>query len=146
MELAKSFDPHGIESRWYPFWESRGFFAAGFDPARPSFSIQLPPPNVTGTLHMGHAFQQTLMDILTRYHRMKGENVLWQPGTDHAGIATQMVMERQLEAAANRGSRSAARSSRAASGPGRSSRIDDHPADAAAGRVVRLVARVFHDG
>ncbi len=98
MELAKSFDPHAIESRWYPLWESRGYFKAGFDPLRPSFSIQLPPPNVTGTLHMGHAFQQTLMDILARWHRMKGENVLWQPGTDHAGIATQMVVERQLEA------------------------------------------------
>jgi valyl-tRNA synthetase len=99
MELAKAFEPHGIESRWYPFWESRGYFKAGFDPSKQSFSIQLPPPNVTGTLHMGHAFQQTLMDILTRYHRMKGFNVLWQPGTDHAGIATQMVVERQLEAA-----------------------------------------------
>ncbi|MGZ5114165.1 MAG: class I tRNA ligase family protein, partial [Usitatibacter sp.] len=98
MELAKAFDPHAIEARWYPLWESGGYFKAGFDPARPSFSIQLPPPNVTGTLHMGHAYQQTLMDILTRYHRMKGENVLWQPGTDHAGIATQMVVERQLEA------------------------------------------------
>jgi valyl-tRNA synthetase len=98
MELAKAFDPHGIESRWYPFWESKGYFKAGFDAARPSFSIQLPPPNVTGTLHMGHAYQQTLMDVLTRYHRMKGCNVLWQPGTDHAGIATQMVVERQLEA------------------------------------------------
>jgi valyl-tRNA synthetase len=99
MELAKSFDPHDIESRWYPAWESRGYFKAGFDASRPSFSIQLPPPNVTGTLHMGHAYQQTLMDVLTRYHRMKGYNVLWQPGTDHAGIATQMVVERQLEAA-----------------------------------------------
>jgi valyl-tRNA synthetase len=98
MELEKAFDPHGIESRWYPFWESKGYFKAGFDPARQSFSIQLPPPNVTGTLHMGHAYQQTLMDVLTRYHRMKGFNVLWQPGTDHAGIATQMVVERQLEA------------------------------------------------
>jgi valyl-tRNA synthetase len=98
MELAKAFEPHGIESRWYPVWESRGYFKAGFDPAKPSFSIQLPPPNVTGTLHMGHAYQQTLMDVLTRYHRMKGYNVLWQPGTDHAGIATQMVVERQLEA------------------------------------------------
>ena len=97
MELAKSFDPHAIESRWYPHWESRGWFKASFDPARPAFSIQLPPPNVTGTLHMGHAFQQTLMDVLTRWHRMKGFNVLWQPGTDHAGIATQMVVERQLE-------------------------------------------------
>src|SRR5690349_2794727 len=98
MELAKAFDPKDIESRWYPVWESRGYFSAGFDESRPSFSIQLPPPNVTGTLHMGHAYQQTLMDILTRYHRMKGFNVLWQPGTDHAGIATQMVVERQLEA------------------------------------------------
>ncbi|MEO7744163.1 MAG: valine--tRNA ligase [Usitatibacter sp.] len=98
MELAKAFDPRGIESHWYPFWESRGYFRAAFDEARPSFSIQLPPPNVTGTLHMGHAYQQTLMDILARYHRMKGCNVLWQPGTDHAGIATQMVVERQLEA------------------------------------------------
>src|SRR5512141_757116 len=97
MELAKAFDPHGIESRWYPVWESRGYFKAGFDESKPSFSIQLPPPNVTGTLHMGHAYQQTLMDILTRYHRMRGYNVLWQPGTDHAGIATQMVVERQLE-------------------------------------------------
>ncbi|HET9652427.1 MAG TPA: valine--tRNA ligase, partial [Usitatibacter sp.] len=97
MELAKAFDPHGIESRWYPVWESRGYFKAGFDESKPSFSTQLPPPNVTGTLHMGHAYQQTLMDILTRYHRMRGYNVLWQPGTDHAGIATQMVVERQLE-------------------------------------------------
>jgi valyl-tRNA synthetase len=96
--LAKSFDPHAIESRWYPVWEARGCFKAGFDAAKKSFSIQLPPPNVTGTLHMGHAFQQTLMDMLTRYHRMLGFNVLWQPGTDHAGIATQMVVERQLEA------------------------------------------------
>src|SRR5512135_666508 len=96
MELAKSFDPHAIEAHWYPFWESRGWFKASFDPSRPSFSIQLPPPNVTGTLHMGHAFQQTLMDILTRWHRMLGENVLWQPGTDHAGIATQYMVEKDL--------------------------------------------------
>ena len=97
MELAKSFDPRAIEAHWYPFWESRGCFKAAFDPERSSYCIQLPPPNVTGTLHMGHAFQQTLMDALTRWQRMKGANVLWQPGTDHAGIATQMVVERQLE-------------------------------------------------
>ena len=99
MELEKSFDPRGIESRWYPFWESKGYFKAGFDPARPSFCIQLPPPNVTGTLHMGHAFQQTLMDVMIRYHRMRGCNTLWQVGTDHAGIATQIVVEQQLKAA-----------------------------------------------
>ncbi len=96
--LAKSFEPAPIEACWYPLWESRGFFAAGVSPDAPAFSIQLPPPNVTGTLHMGHAFNQTIMDSLTRYHRMAGHNTLWLPGTDHAGIATQIVVERQLEA------------------------------------------------
>ncbi len=95
--LAKSFDPGEIERRWYPVWESRGYFAAGARPGRPSFGIQLPPPNVTGILHMGHAFNQTIMDALTRYHRMLGDNTLWLPGIDHAGIATQIVVERQLE-------------------------------------------------
>ncbi len=99
MELAKSFEPADIERRWYPEWESRGYFAAGLDTAKPdNFCILLPPPNVTGTLHMGHGFNQTLMDALTRYHRMCGANTLWQPGTDHAGIATQIVVERQLDA------------------------------------------------
>ncbi len=99
MELAKSFEPAAIESRWYPEWESRGHFDAGLDKAKPNaFCILLPPPNVTGTLHMGHGFNQTLMDSLTRYHRMRGDNTLWQPGTDHAGIATQIVVERQLDA------------------------------------------------
>ncbi|HVS27056.1 MAG TPA: valine--tRNA ligase [Burkholderiales bacterium] len=138
MELAKSFDPHGIESRWYPEWEKRGYFrhrtsdqstppapSAAADtrkqggagetvhearrtgdnaadkldapPTEQAYCIQLPPPNVTGTLHMGHAFQQTLMDILIRYHRMRGDKVNWVMGTDHAGIATQIVVERQLE-------------------------------------------------
>ncbi|MEO1768048.1 valine--tRNA ligase [Thiobacter aerophilum] len=97
MELAKSFEPHEIERRWYRIWEERGYFAATLDPRRPAYCIMLPPPNVTGTLHMGHAFQHTLMDALIRYHRMKGDNTLWQPGTDHAGIATQIVVERQLE-------------------------------------------------
>jgi len=98
VALAKSFEPQGIEASWYPLWESRGYFDAGVRPDAPAFSIQLPPPNVTGTLHMGHAFNQTIMDALTRYHRMRGENTLWLPGTDHAGIATQIVVERQLEA------------------------------------------------
>jgi valyl-tRNA synthetase len=99
MELAKSFEPADIERRWYPLWESRGYFAAGLDPDKTdNFCILLPPPNVTGTLHMGHGFNQTLMDALTRYHRMRGDNTLWQPGTDHAGIATQIVVERQLDA------------------------------------------------
>jgi valyl-tRNA synthetase len=99
MELAKSFEPAEIEKRWYPGWEERGFFKAGLDPRNPeAFCILLPPPNVTGTLHMGHGFNQTIMDTLTRYRRMRGDNTLWQPGTDHAGIATQIVVERQLEA------------------------------------------------
>ena len=94
IAIDKQFDPHAIEQRWYPYWEKCGYF-------RPTgkgtpFCIMLPPPNVTGSLHMGHGFQQTLMDILIRYHRMRGDNTLWQPGTDHAGIATQMVVERQL--------------------------------------------------
>src|SRR5690606_8382718 len=97
--LAKSFDPKDIEGRWYQFWESRGYYAAGADATKQdNFCILLPPPNVTGTLHMGHGFNQTIMDTLTRYHRMRGENTLWQPGTDHAGIATQIVVERQLDA------------------------------------------------
>jgi len=99
MELEKSFEPKHIESRWYPEWEKSGYFKAGIAPHKSeSFCILLPPPNVTGTLHMGHGFNQTLMDALTRYHRMKGDNTLWQPGTDHAGIATQIVVERQLDA------------------------------------------------
>ena len=96
-ELAKSFEPAKIEARWYPTWEKRGYFRAGLDPKKPSFSIQLPPPNITGILHMGHAFNQTVMDTLTRYHRMAGYNTMWLPGTDHAGIATQIVVERKLE-------------------------------------------------
>ncbi len=97
---TKSFEPHAIEAHWYPLWEQRGYFAHhpdAHDPAN-AYCIQLPPPNVTGTLHMGHAFQQTLMDVLVRYHRMRGFNTNWVVGTDHAGIATQIVVERQLEA------------------------------------------------
>ncbi|MDR0587392.1 MAG: valine--tRNA ligase [Burkholderiales bacterium] len=93
------FDPADIERRRYPEWESSGYFNAGLDTGKSDhFCILLPPPNVTGTLHMGHGFQQTIMDALTRYHRMRGFNTLWQPGTDHAGIATQIVVARQLEA------------------------------------------------
>jgi valyl-tRNA synthetase len=98
MELAKSFEPHAIEDKWYPIWEARGDFKPGWTPGAPAYCIQLPPPNVTGTLHMGHAFQQTIMDVLIRYRRMRGDNTLWQVGTDHAGIATQIVVEQQLKA------------------------------------------------
>ncbi|MGA7539323.1 MAG: valine--tRNA ligase [Steroidobacteraceae bacterium] len=94
--MDKAYSPHEIERRIYEQWESRGWFAPAGHGA--PFCIMIPPPNVTGTLHMGHAFNHTLMDLLTRYHRMRGDDTLWQPGTDHAGIATQMVVERQLEA------------------------------------------------
>ena len=96
-ELAKSFEPAAIEARWAQLWEESGVYAPTLDPKKPSFSIQLPPPNVTGTLHMGHGFNHTIMDALARYHRMRGFNTLWLPGTDHAGIATQIVVERQLQ-------------------------------------------------
>ncbi len=98
MELAKSFEPADIEKHWRAEWEKRGYYTATVDADKPAFSIQLPPPNVTGTLHMGHAFNQTVMDGLTRYYRMRGYNTAWIPGTDHAGIATQIVVERQLDA------------------------------------------------
>ena len=98
MEFAKSFEPADIEQFWRAEWEQRGYYTATMDEGKPSFSIQLPPPNVTGTLHMGHAFNQTIMDGLTRYYRMRGYNTAWVPGTDHAGIATQIVVERQLDA------------------------------------------------
>jgi valyl-tRNA synthetase len=101
--LSKSFEPAAIEAQWGPEWERRGYGHAGFrgtgvpQADASAFAIQLPPPNVTGTLHMGHAFNQTIMDSLTRYHRMSGFNTAWIPGTDHAGIATQIVVERQLK-------------------------------------------------
>ena len=94
--MDKTFQPANIETRWYQEWEDKGYFAPrGGDQA---YSIMIPPPNVTGSLHMGHGFQEAIMDALIRYHRMAGYNTLWQVGTDHAGIATQMVVERQLEA------------------------------------------------
>ena len=98
MTLGKTFEPRAIEAKWYPYWEGHGLFKPSLRPGVESFCIKLPPPNVTGTLHMGHAFQQTLMDVLIRYHRMCGDNTLWQVGTDHAGIATQIVVENQLKA------------------------------------------------
>lgn len=107
QSLSKSFEPAALEAHWGPEWEKRGYCVAGYRGTQaPSaeaaaqghnFAIQLPPPNVTGTLHMGHAFNQTIMDSLTRYHRMRGFNTAWIPGTDHAGIATQIVVERQLQ-------------------------------------------------
>jgi valyl-tRNA synthetase len=100
--MEKTYNPHSIEQLWYKTWEDKGYFSITDNPratqSDSSYCIMIPPPNVTGSLHMGHAFQDTIMDTLTRYHRMKGKKTLWQPGTDHAGIATQMVVERLLNA------------------------------------------------
>jgi valyl-tRNA synthetase len=100
MEIPKSYEPKKVEGRWYPFWEQSGFFSPenNTDPKAKVFSMVIPPPNVTGYLHMGHALNHTLQDVLARWRRMAGDRVLWLPGTDHAGIATQMVVERQLAA------------------------------------------------
>jgi valyl-tRNA synthetase len=96
--MDKTYNPASIEQKWYQTWEENDYFSPKEDEQKETYCIMIPPPNVTGTLHMGHAFQDTLMDLLIRYHRMKGKNTLWQVGTDHAGIATQMVVERQLAA------------------------------------------------
>ncbi|RDH84896.1 MAG: valine--tRNA ligase [endosymbiont of Galathealinum brachiosum] len=96
--METTYNPQSIEQNWYKTWEEKGYFTPQTKADADNYCIMIPPPNVTGTLHMGHAFQDTIMDALTRYHRMKGDNTLWQPGTDHAGIATQMVVERQLAA------------------------------------------------
>jgi hypothetical protein len=146
-ELAKSFEPAAIEARWAPLWEARGYFTAGTDPARPSFSIQLPPPNVTGLLHMGHGFNHTIMDALSRYHRMSGFNTLWLPGTDHAGIATQIVVERQLQSQGVDRREDRARCVRR-EGMGVEGILGRHDpaADAATRRLGRLEPDLFHDG
>ena len=95
--MKKVFEPNKIEKKWYSFWENNNLFSPKTSSNKKTFSIMLPPPNVTGSLHMGHGFQNTLMDVLSRYKRLKDFEVLWQPGTDHAGIATQLVVERNLE-------------------------------------------------
>ena len=95
-DLPTVYDPKATEDEMYRFWEEGGFFKADAKSKKPPYSIVIPPPNVTGVLHMGHALDETLQDILTRYHRMSGYETLWLPGTDHAGIATQNVVEKKL--------------------------------------------------
>ncbi len=95
-ELPKQYDHEAAQSRWYPFWKAQGYFHSEPDPNRKPFTIVIPPPNVTGALHLGHALNNTLQDTLIRWRRMQGYNALWMPGTDHAGIATQAVVERRL--------------------------------------------------
>ncbi len=96
VELDKSYDPKKVEEKWYKLWEEKGYFEPTYDPEKPKFSIVIPPPNVTGVLHIGHALNNSIQDVLARYKRMDGYDVLWVPGTDHAGIATQNVVEREI--------------------------------------------------
>src|SRR5512136_380538 len=98
QEMPKAYEPGKVEQKWYKFWLEKGYFTPKIDHNKKPFVIIMPPPNVTGELHLGHALTATLEDIMTRWHRMKGEAALWLPGTDHAGIATQVVVERQLAA------------------------------------------------
>ena len=95
-DIPKQYDPAAAQSRWYSFWEERGYFNADPHPEKPSHTIMIPLPNVTGALHMGHALNGTLQDLITRWRRMQGYSALWMPGTDHAGIATQAVVERRM--------------------------------------------------
>ena len=95
--MDKGYEPGPIEKRWYQVWQERGYFHADDESAKVAYAIVLPPPNITGSLHLGPALTATLQDILIRFRRMQGMNVLWLPGTDHAGIATQMVVERELK-------------------------------------------------
>jgi valyl-tRNA synthetase len=96
--LNKSYSPADVEQRWYAYWEQEKLFAADANTTKTPYSIVIPPPNVTGVLHMGHALNNTMQDIMCRYRRLKGDSVLWMPGTDHAGIATQNVVEKKLAA------------------------------------------------
>jgi valyl-tRNA synthetase len=96
MEISKTYEPQLLEKKWYEFWEKSGYFKPAGDPSQKPFTILIPPPNVTGILHMGHVLNNTLQDVVVRYHRMKGEPTLWLPGVDHAGIATQNVVEKEL--------------------------------------------------
>ena len=150
MTIDKTYQPASVESRIYAAWEAAGAFRAG-RPERAKaepYCIVIPPPNVTGSLHMGHALNNTLQDILCRFERMRGKDVLWQPGTDHAGIATQAVVERQLmERQAARQPRNGTRGVHQArvGMEGRIRRRDHRPIEAAR-RVVRLVARALHHG
>src|SRR5436190_4538923 len=96
LEISKTYNPQDVEGRWYQWWESQGYFRADARSDKPAFVIMMPPPNVTGSLHMGHMLNQTVQDIVVRRKRMQGFNTLWLPGMDHAGISTQVVVEREL--------------------------------------------------
>ena len=145
--MDKSFEPQTFETKWYAHWEASGCFKPSG--TGPPYTIMLPPPNVTGTLHMGHAFQHTLQDALIRYHRMRGFDTLWQMGTDHAGIATEMVVVAQPRARGQRRNPRLARPRqvhRKSLGVEAAVRRHHHPADAPPRHLRRLVARALHHG
>ena len=146
--LEKTFNPQDIEARLYKTWEEAGAFRAGRRPRAKPFAIVIPPPNVTGSLHMGHALNNTIQDILVRFERMRGKDVLWQPGTDHAGIATQMVVERLLAEENRTDRRTMGREAFVSADMGVEGtfRRADQPAAEAARRLVRLEPRTFHHG
>ena len=165
-EIPKVYSPAGIEARWARNWIEKALYRPSEDSARPNFCLVIPPPNITGSLHMGHMLEHTEIDILMRWQRMQGKNVLWLPGTDHASIATQMIVERELgrealpdlEPGPDGGERLAARGATLAArdGPRQVRRAllemedgkrEHHPhADGAPGRLVRLDAGTLHDG
>jgi valyl-tRNA synthetase len=144
--MEKTYQPHTIERQWYQTWEERGYFtpASTSNPegAGKPYCMMIPPPNVTGSLHMGHGFNNTVMDTIIRYRRMKGDDTLWQMGTDHAGIATQMVVERQL--ALQGVSRHDL--GRESVGMERTIRRHHHPPNSPPGLVSGLESRTLYDG
>ena len=140
------YKPQGVEERWQRTWEAEGLYNADPDPSRESFAIAHPPPNVTGDLHLGHALQLSLADTIVRTRRMQGYNVLFQPGFDHAGIATQMVSRSTSRRRGRRGMTSAARRSRRSSGTGCASTAARSCSSSGDRRVARLPARALHDG
>ncbi len=143
--MDKTYQPHAIETSWYNTWESENYFAP--QGAGDSYTIMIPPPNVTGSLHMGHGFNNAIMDALIRFRRMQGRNTLWQPGTDHAGIATQMLVERQLEATRPESSRSGPRKiPRESLGMEGSVRRQHQPSDPPPRLVRGLEPRALHHG
>jgi valyl-tRNA synthetase len=133
--MDKTYQPHAIETSWYQTWESENYFAP--QGAGDSYTIMIPPPNVTGSLHMGHGFNNAIMDALIRFRRMQGRNTLWQPGTDHAGIATQMLVERQIEAQGQ---------NRKSLGMEGSVRRQHQPPDPPPGLLRGLEPRALHHG
>lgn len=143
--MDKTYQPHAIETSWYETWESNDYFAPSGE-GQP-YTIMIPPPNVTGSLHMGHGFNNAIMDALIRYRRMQGRNTLWQPGTDHAGIATQMVVERQLGAqGVSRHDLGREKFPGESLGMEGTVRRQHHPADSSPGLLGGLVARALHHG